>query len=157
MCNTLRRLACAAWIAVAACSDGSDLSLVANPNAALEPPAPGATLPGVSPGGESSGVTPSAGSAGGTPPENAGPSVEPGGPLQPPAADEAPAAASGEEPQPSATETNFFAAGCRKDADCGEARRCELPLDAGAPPEADAGSDAAPPEALVPIGHCVAL
>jgi hypothetical protein len=162
MCNTLRRLVCAAWIAVAACSDGSDLSVVENPNAAREPPAPGATLPGGSPGAEAAGgVTPSDGSPSGAPQESAGPGAQSGGPPQPPTGGEAPAPASGEEPQPNATETNFFGAGCRKDADCGDTRRCELPADAGslplAPPEADAGPDAAPPELLVPIGHCVAL
>jgi hypothetical protein len=49
-----------------------------------------------------------------------------------------------QEPEPNATETNFFAAGCRVDEDCGATRRCEFPppesvaLDAG---RADAGSD----------------
>jgi len=38
-----------------------------------------------------------------------------------------------EVPQPNATETNFFTAGCRVDADCGATRRCEF-----APPASSA-------------------
>jgi len=78
--------------------------------------------------------------------------------------------ASSEEPQPNATETNFFAAGCRVDADCGATRRCEFfpaegvadagPSDAGgasdtrpvAPPPA-VPADAGPPDAGVPTGE----
>jgi hypothetical protein len=159
MCNTLRRLACAAWIAAAACSDGSDLSSVVNQNAAQEP-APGALSPeGLAPDGvSSSGVTPSAGSPASAPQAPAGPSGEPGGPVQPPAPNGAPAAASGEEAEPSATETNFFSARCQQDGDCGQTRRCELPADAGSARAAvDAGSDAAPPDAPPAGGRCVAL
>jgi hypothetical protein len=85
--------------------------------------------------------------------------------VQAPAAED-PSASSG-EPQPNATETNFFGAGCRSDAECGQNRRCEFPVDAqadaapGPAPEdvasPDAGADAAVPETLVPRGHCVAL
>jgi len=71
---------------------------------------------------------------------------------------EAPASASGEEAQPSATETNFFSARCQKDADCGEARRCEFPPDAGPGrvAAADAGPDAQASEPPPPGGRCVA-
>jgi len=156
MCNTLRQWACAAWIVVVACSDGSGVALVVSSNSA-DPTAPGALPPGaVSPDGVSAegaslgGAIPSAGS----PQENPPPSTEPGGPLSPPPTDEAPASASGEESQPNATETNFFSALCRQDTDCGETRRCELPADAGAAtvPAADAGLAAAPAAS----GRCVA-
>lgn len=71
---------------------------------------------------------------------------------------QAPASASGEQAQPSATETNFFTARCLKDSDCGETRRCEFPADAGSERAAapDAGADAAPQEEPVPAGRCVA-
>jgi len=68
--------------------------------------------------------------------------------------------ASSQEPEPNATETNFFTAGCRVDADCGATRRCEF-----FPPESvasdaglsDAGApDAAPSEPLGTRGRCVA-
>ncbi|MEO8185232.1 MAG: hypothetical protein ABI895_41020 [Deltaproteobacteria bacterium] len=156
MCNTLRQWACAAWIVVAACSGGSDVAHLVNQNAA-DPTAPGGlsadgvSPEGVSPGGESPGGE----SPGGVAPSAGSPSAEPGGPVQPPASNDVPASAASEEPQPNATETNFFTARCQRDADCGEARRCELPADAGSV-GADAGSDAAAPDVPAPGGRCVA-
>jgi hypothetical protein len=146
-----------------ACSDGTDITGQVNGNAA-GPAAPGdGVLTGspVPPADVLGGPTlpePQASSAGSPPAPQANPP-----PVQAPAAEEP--SSPGGEPQPSATETNFFGAGCRSDADCGENRRCEFPLeaDAGAslaPEDAatpDAGADAAAPESLVPRGHCVAL
>ena len=165
----VRATIAAALLVAAACSDGSDVGSVVNQTAGSDP-----LLSGVSPGAPSAPDSPAAGAA-----EVSGaadaisannqPSAPPGGSSQPPspAQGEMPASvpsSSGGEPKPSATETNFLTAGCRKDADCGESRRCELP-DAGgsraAPPaEPDAGvrsegGDASPP--VAPVGRCLAL
>jgi hypothetical protein len=150
-----------------ACSDGTDVTYQVNGNAVAPaspsegvlsgcPVPPGAPL--VSPpSGEVSAPSVQASGAGAPPPTQEHPP-----PVQAPPAQEP--SASGGEPQPNATETNFFGAGCRSDADCGANRRCEFPADAEADaapnpaPEVspDAGADAAVPETLVPRGHCVA-
>lgn len=151
-----------------ACADSSDVTYQVSGNAAdpaaspgdgvlMGSPIPGGPLPPAdstpvevsTPSPQASGAPPP--SPAETPPVQAPPEQTPSG--------------SGGEPQPGATETNFFGAGCRSDADCGENRRCEFPVDSEADaatspaPEAgglDAGADAAVPETLVPRGHCVA-
>ena len=159
-----------------ACSDGTDVSYQVSGNEAAPAasgdgvltggPVPGGPVPasdglGGSEPGEASPPSPQGSGTGAPPP----PAQESSPPVQAPP-EQAPSA-SGEEPQPGATETNFFGAGCRSDADCGENRRCEFPVDSEADaapspvPEgagsSDAGADAAVPETLVPRGHCVAL
>lgn len=150
-----------------ACSDGTDVTVQVNGNTA-DPAAPGDGVLTGSPVPDS--PLPSGAGEGPAPLPQAGPGAPSTAPEESPPPVQAPPAevpsASGGEPQPSATETNFFGAGCRNDADCGENRRCEFPVeaDAGAAPSPgtegeaspDAGSDAAAPEALVPRGHCVA-
>ena len=177
MCNTLRQLIGAgsgfvALLVAVACSDGGDGGLAPNQNGASDPslampelskpassaaPLSSPSLP-PQPGAGSPQAPSSAGAVPASPSDSA-----PGGSSSPP--EETPGAvpaASGGEPQPSATETNFFGAGCRKDADCGETRRCEFPDPAARPAptaESDAGAgdsaDAAP--LPVSVGHCVAL
>lgn len=154
----------------AACADSTDVTYqvsgnTADPSASpgdgvlTGSPIPGSPIPpGDSSPSEVSAPSPQAGGAGAPPP----PPQENPPPVQAPPE---PPSASGEEPQPGATETNFFGAGCRSDADCGENRRCEFPVDSEADaatspaPEGasspDAGADAAVPETLVPRGHCV--
>ena len=152
-----------------ACSDGTDVTVQVNGNEA-SPGAPAS--PG---GGVLTGNPRPASDVVGDPmapaPQVSGAGAPPSVPVENPPPVPAPPAgdpsASGGEPQPNATETNFFGAGCRSDADCGANRRCEFPVateadaapspapeDAGSP---DAGADAAVPETLVPRGHCVAL
>jgi len=149
-----------------ACSDGTGVAYQVNENEA-SPASPGGGVLTGNPGPGSDVVSdpmapaPQVSGAGAPPPV---PAENPAPVQAPPAGDPS---ASGGEPQPNATETNFFGAGCRSDADCGESRRCEFPVeteadaapspapeDAGSP---DAGADAAVPETLVPRGHCVAL
>lgn len=156
-----------------ACSDGTDLTYQVSGNGADPSATPGAGVPTgnpnpsspdpsspVPPGDSTSGQvsTPSPQASGAPPSPQENPP-----PVQAPP-EETPSS-SGGEPQPGATETNFFGAGCRSDADCGENRRCEFPVDSEADaapspaPEgaasSDAGADAAVPETLVPRGHCV--
>ena len=153
-----------------ACSDGAELSYRVNANGAdpappgdgvlTGSPVPGGDVPGGPTPGEGPAPAPQSSGAGAPPPAAA----ENTPPLQTPPADPSP---SGGEPQPNATETNFFGAGCLSDADCGENRRCEFPVaaetDAAPSPaakdagSADAGADAAAPPPFVPRGHCVAL
>lgn len=69
----------------------------------------------------------------------------------------------GEDPDPAATETNFFSIGCDEDSDCSVDRRCKLPSadasvpklqiarDAGVPSDAGLGADAE----SYPPGLCV--
>jgi hypothetical protein len=158
----------AALIGAAACSDGTDAVSLANQNAGSDPP-----LSGMSPAAPAGPGSPGTGSPGtgatdvpggsGALPASSGSNAASGSPPAPgPAQGETPASVpspSEGEPEPNATETNFFGAGCRKDADCGANRRCELPDPGAAPPaEPDAGAesaDASPP--LVPVGRCVAL
>lgn len=157
-----------------ACADSSDVSYQVSGNAVAPAASPGdgvltgSPIPG-SPGsptppGDSTPVeasAPSAQASGSGAPPPSPPETPP--PVQAPP-EQAPSASSG-EPQPGATETNFFGAGCRSDADCGANRRCEFPVDSEADAATspaleagglDAGADAAVPETLVPRGHCVA-
>ncbi|HEU4577699.1 MAG TPA: hypothetical protein VFS67_05565 [Polyangiaceae bacterium] len=146
-----------------ACSGGSDVASQVSGNAAApEGPADGVLTGNPLPGGvldapaDGPAPLPQASGAGAPPVENPPPAQPPGDPS-----------ASGAEPQPTATETNFFGAGCLSDADCGEQRRCEFPVseDTGAAPSpvgadagsSDAGADAAVPPPFVPRGHCVSL
>lgn len=159
------------WGSAVACADSTDVTYQVNGNTADPAASPGDGLltgtpmldrpmPGSPPGDSTPGAvsppSPQAGGAGAPPPL----------PQENPPPVQGPPAASGGEPQPSATETNFFGAGCRSDADCGENRRCEFPVDSevdaaaspapGSAGSPDAGADAAVPETLVPRGHCVA-
>jgi hypothetical protein len=151
MCNTLLRcLASAALLLAPACSSDADLAAAVNPNApgaSSSDPQPN-SAPGAAAPGPPGAVPPSAAD---TPGMNPSPSESPATVPLPP----------GDEPEPNATETNFFSAGCRRDADCGNTRRCQFPPDAGdrvAAPAADAGAgaDAGAPEPLTPSGRCVA-
>jgi hypothetical protein len=142
-----------------ACSDGGGVASQVNGNsAAADPPV---DMGNPVPGGVFAG--PAAGEGAAPAPQASGTgSPPPGAPEDPLPTDPS---ASGGEPQPSATETNFFGAGCLSDADCGENRRCEFPVEADAAPSPvaddagrpDAGADAAVPPPFVPRGHCVAL
>ena len=120
-----RTIACAAALSLAACSSDAT-PYVPDPSTEQQPASPsGPNTPGpsvLSSGGDTLGA--SEAPASGAPGQSPG-SVPPAG---------------SPEPEPNATETNFFTAGCRVDADCGAARRCEF-----FPPES-AASDAGPPD-----------
>jgi hypothetical protein len=67
----------------------------------------------------------------------------------------------GENPDPQATETNFFSIGCDEDSDCSADRRCKLPsADAAVPKlvrvfDAGAARDAGADAETYPPGLCV--